>query len=115
MFCGECVEVCPYDALEQTDFFELAGFDRTALAGEALYVRDGRHVDLLRETVPDLVPHVSDVLAGRGWEWTPIKAEDVAPDDAAPAGGNGKPVGEPAAATAAPGGDGSEPTGAEVE
>jgi NADPH-dependent glutamate synthase beta subunit-like oxidoreductase/formate hydrogenlyase subunit 6/NADH:ubiquinone oxidoreductase subunit I/ferredoxin len=114
MFCGECVEVCPYDALEQTDFFELAGYDRTALAGEALYVRDGRHVDLLRETVPDLVPHVSDVLAGRGWEWTPIKAEDVAPD-AAPAGGNGKPVGEPAAATAAPGGDGSEPTGAEVE
>jgi NADPH-dependent glutamate synthase beta subunit-like oxidoreductase/formate hydrogenlyase subunit 6/NADH:ubiquinone oxidoreductase subunit I/ferredoxin len=95
MFCGECVEVCPYDALEQTDFFELAGYDRAVLATESLFVRQERPVDPLREAVTDLVPHVSDVLAGEGWEWTAIKAEDLpeeAEADQAATGGNGKPV-----------------------
>ncbi|MGZ4199367.1 MAG: 4Fe-4S binding protein, partial [Thermoleophilia bacterium] len=119
IFCGECVEVCPYDALEQTDFFELAGYDRAALAGESLYVRQARSVDPLRETVTDLVPHVSDVLAGEGWQWTPIKAEE-AEADGRPAGSNGKPAPgeEPAAPApdtvvdgATAGGDGGAPQG----
>ncbi len=101
MFCGECVEVCPYDALEQTDFFELAGYDRGALAGESLYVRQARSVDPLRETVTDLVPHVSDVLGGEGWQWTPIKAEEAGADGAA-AGSNGKPAPAPAEEPAPP-------------
>ncbi len=67
MFCGECVEVCPYDALEQTEFFELAGFSRTALAGQSLFVRETRAADPLRETLPDLVPHVHDAVLGQGW------------------------------------------------
>jgi len=43
MFCGECVEVCPYDALEQKEIFELAGYDRSKLAGQHLFVRAARH------------------------------------------------------------------------
>jgi NADPH-dependent glutamate synthase beta subunit-like oxidoreductase/formate hydrogenlyase subunit 6/NADH:ubiquinone oxidoreductase subunit I/ferredoxin len=101
MFCGECVEVCPYDALEQTDFFELAGYDRRVLAGESLYVRQSKPVDPLRESVTDLVPHVSDVLAGEGWQWTPIKAEDVAADGG-PAGSDGQPAPAPAEEPGAP-------------
>jgi formate dehydrogenase major subunit len=77
IFCGECVEVCPYDALEQTDFFELSGYSRIALAGESLFVRGGKPVDPLRETVTDLVPHVLDTVRGRGWQWSPIKADEV--------------------------------------
>jgi formate hydrogenlyase subunit 6/NADH:ubiquinone oxidoreductase subunit I len=77
IFCGECVEVCPYDALEQTDFFELASFDRKELAGESLFARDGQVVDPLRETVPDLIPHVRDSVLGQGWVWTPIKDDPV--------------------------------------
>ena len=71
IFCGECVEVCPYDALDQSDFFELAGYNRTTMARESLYVREPRRVDPLRETVPDLVPHVRDAMLGRGWTWEP--------------------------------------------
>lgn len=82
MFCGECVEVCPYDALEQTDFFELAGFSRTAMAGESLFVADGRAVDPLRETVPDLIPHVKDTIERQGWVWTPLDGDPVDLSDA---------------------------------
>jgi len=42
----------PTTPLEQTDFFELASFDRKELAGESLFARDGQVVDPLRETVP---------------------------------------------------------------
>ena len=78
MFCGECVEVCPYDALEQKEIFELAGYDRSKLAGQHLFVRDGRPDHPLRETSPDLVPHVLDTLRGTGWVWQPI--QDRPPD-----------------------------------
>ena len=81
IFCGECVEVCPYDALEQTDFFELASYNRTILARETLYVREPRSADVLRETVPDLVPHVREAMLGRGWLWEPIKDEPIPLDD----------------------------------
>ncbi len=81
MFCGECVEVCPYGALEQKSFFELAGFSRTAMAGESLYVRDPRSVDPLREVVTDLVPHVLDAERGDGWVWSPIKDDPVNLDE----------------------------------
>jgi len=81
IFCGECVEVCPYDALEQTDFFELAGYSRTQLAGESLFVRGAKPVDALRETVTDLVPGVSDTVAGDGWQWTPIKGDGAGLDE----------------------------------
>jgi ferredoxin len=77
IFCGECVEVCPYDALEQTEFFELAGFSRTAMAGQSLFVREARAADPLRETVPDLVPHVRDAVLGQGWTWDPIEDDPV--------------------------------------
>ena len=77
MFCGECVEVCPYNALEQTSLFELAGFSRTVLAGESLYVREPQPVDLLRETVTDLVPHVLEAQLGLGFVWEPIKGDPV--------------------------------------
>ncbi len=81
IFCGECVEVCPYDALEQTDFFELAGYSRTQLAGESLFVRGAKPADALRETVTDLVPGVSDTVAGDGWQWTPIKGDGAGLDE----------------------------------
>jgi NADPH-dependent glutamate synthase beta subunit-like oxidoreductase/formate hydrogenlyase subunit 6/NADH:ubiquinone oxidoreductase subunit I/ferredoxin len=86
IFCGECVEVCPYDALEQTDFFELASYSRTQLAGESLFVRAGKPVDVLRETVADLVPHVRDSVEGDGWQWSPIKGDGAGPveSDSAP-------------------------------
>jgi ferredoxin len=77
IFCGECVEVCPYNALEQTSLFELAGFSRTALASESLYVREPQPVDLLRETVTDLVPHVLEAQLGLGFVWEPIKGDPV--------------------------------------
>jgi formate hydrogenlyase subunit 6/NADH:ubiquinone oxidoreductase subunit I len=77
IFCGECVEVCPYDALEQTGFFELAGYSRTAMAGESLYVRESRPVASLRETVADLVPHALDAERGLGWVWEPIKDDPI--------------------------------------
>ena len=95
IFCGECVEVCPYDALEQTDFYELASYSRTQLAGESLFVRGPKPLDALRETVPDLVPHVRDTVEGDGWQWSPIKGDggldelDVADTAAAPHAGNG--------------------------
>jgi hypothetical protein len=79
------VEVCPYDALEQSDFFELAGYNRTTMARESLYVREPRRVDPLRETVTDLVPHVRDAALGRGWTWEPIKDDPIALDE--PEGG----------------------------
>ena len=81
IFCGECVEVCPYGALEQTDFFELAGYSRTQLTDESLFVRGAKPVDVLRETVADLVPHVSDTTAGDGWQWTPIKGDGAGLDE----------------------------------
>jgi formate hydrogenlyase subunit 6/NADH:ubiquinone oxidoreductase subunit I len=77
IFCGECVEVCPYDALEQSSFFELAGYSRGKLAGEALFVREPKPADLLRETVTDLVPHVMDSLRGQGWQWDPIEDDHI--------------------------------------
>ncbi len=77
IFCGECVEVCPYDALEQTDFYELAGFSRTTLARESLYVREPRPVDVLRETVTELVPHVRDAVLGQGWTWEPLNDDHI--------------------------------------
>lgn len=77
IFCGECVEVCPYGALEQKSFFELADFSRSALAGESLYVREPRPLDVLRETVTDLVPHVLEARLGRGWIWAPVKDDPV--------------------------------------
>ena len=81
IFCGECVEVCPYDALEQTDFFELAGYSRTQLAGESLFVRGGKPVDVLRETVADLVPHVRDAIEGDGWQWAPVNGDGAGLDE----------------------------------
>ncbi len=77
IFCGECVEVCPYDALEQTDYYELAGYNRTTMARESLYVREPRPADPLRETLPDLVPHVRDAVLGAGWVWDPIKDDPI--------------------------------------
>jgi formate dehydrogenase major subunit len=87
MFCGECVEVCPYDALEQTEFFELAGFDRPSMARQSLYYREDRPVDLLRETLPDLLPHVRHSVVGVGWVWEPIKDDPI--DLEGDGGGNG--------------------------
>jgi len=81
MFCGECVEVCPYDALEQKEIFELAGYDRSKLAHEHLFVRNGRPVDPLRHTSPDLAPHVLDALTGRGWVWEPMGGKAVDLDE----------------------------------
>ena len=81
MFCGECVEVCPYGALEQASFFELADFSRAALAGESLYERDPRSVEAKPKTVTDLVPHVLAAELGRGWIWSPIKDDPVDLDD----------------------------------
>jgi formate dehydrogenase major subunit len=102
IFCGECVEVCPYDALEQTEFFELAGFSRTSMAREALYAREPRPVDPLRETLPDLVPHVRDAVLGQGWTWDPIKDDPVDLDAFVEGGGgNGDGGGSSAAKGAA--------------
>jgi formate dehydrogenase major subunit len=81
IFCGECVEVCPYDALEQTDFFELANYSRLQLAGESLFVRGGKPIDALRETVADLVPHVRDSVEGDGWQWSPAKGDGAGLQD----------------------------------
>ena len=70
IFCGECVEVCPYDALEQTDFFELAGYSRTQLAGESLFVRDRQaRRPAARDACPTSCPHVRDARRGDGWQW----------------------------------------------
>ncbi|NLG64021.1 MAG: FAD-dependent oxidoreductase [Actinobacteria bacterium] len=80
IFCGECVEVCPYDALEQKEYFELAGYDRPALAGEHLYVRDGRPTARRRGSL-ELVPHVLDSLKGQGWIWEPLQDDPLDLDD----------------------------------
>jgi NADPH-dependent glutamate synthase beta subunit-like oxidoreductase/ferredoxin len=74
IFCGECVEVCPYDALEQTAFFELAGYSRTKLADAALFERDKPAPDARRRGAAAEL-RVRDALAGKGWQWAPLKGD----------------------------------------
>jgi NADH-quinone oxidoreductase subunit I len=82
MYCGICIEVCPFDALEWSPEFEYAEFD----------IRDLTHEkDRLQEwmwTVPpppaldSRAPEPKEVGAAR-------KAADSADDAAAPTGGAG--------------------------
>jgi len=41
---------------------------------------------VLRETLPDLVPHVRDAILGSGWQWTPL-GDDPMPLDEPEEGG----------------------------